>query len=521
MMLNKRLACSLLAAVLAALTWTLLFTTPVYADDCFRDPFNAADCMRTPGYREFVILLAAALNVTTVVIINTLAPFWEGLKLLDKTGKTAESLWNSIVAPFRPALSAAMKKEGADLADRTPELLKSLGITPPDENSTPVSTPVTQPGNTVDRIKSWNDAESYLRQQGVYEDLLNLNGNDPDYWKKMDDIMRRGKFKGIAVDYNKDGTFKATGPEKDGKIPKDIHIVVEEAEELSSIPEEIPPPKVEQPATKTGEPVEQDTKKAEEKKKPVKSTVVQPPKPPEVKKEVAPQSQPEKKKDTPSTEAKPRKWDSSVPVLGPAQSKPSPTGAEKSAYEDATPHQEEALHQAHEIAFSYADRAIEVLEAAKTRPNHIVELYFGIKGTGREDIGRINELIWRYDQVKKAMQDGVTYEVESTGPFALRPGIPIDPTAVGYVKRSPFSGQTYGDVHIVYPRFEPLGATEQGRAVLHEVTHRYLNTKDYAYQWEGRFRLLDKNARMLNADSMACFARDAAQPYLKRILPHP
>jgi hypothetical protein len=52
----------------------LLFPNPAYADDCLRDPLNAADCMRTTGARQVgsvVISLAGTLAATLVSIVSS------------------------------------------------------------------------------------------------------------------------------------------------------------------------------------------------------------------------------------------------------------------------------------------------------------------------------------------------------------------------------------------------------------------------------------------------------------------
>lgn len=54
----------------------LLFPNPAYADDCLRDPLNAADCMRTTGARQVgsvVISLAGTLAATLVSVVGSSA----------------------------------------------------------------------------------------------------------------------------------------------------------------------------------------------------------------------------------------------------------------------------------------------------------------------------------------------------------------------------------------------------------------------------------------------------------------
>lgn len=57
-----------LCAGFALLTW---MTPPmVLADDCLRDPLNAADCMRTPGYRETITIIFSGLPAIAAIVPN-------------------------------------------------------------------------------------------------------------------------------------------------------------------------------------------------------------------------------------------------------------------------------------------------------------------------------------------------------------------------------------------------------------------------------------------------------------------
>lgn len=46
--------------------------TTAYADDCLEDPLNAADCMRTGGYRQVLVVTFASLPTISVIIPNLL-----------------------------------------------------------------------------------------------------------------------------------------------------------------------------------------------------------------------------------------------------------------------------------------------------------------------------------------------------------------------------------------------------------------------------------------------------------------
>jgi hypothetical protein len=48
----------------------LLLPMTVYADDCLTDPLNAADCMRTPGYRQTMVFVFSALPTLSAILPN-------------------------------------------------------------------------------------------------------------------------------------------------------------------------------------------------------------------------------------------------------------------------------------------------------------------------------------------------------------------------------------------------------------------------------------------------------------------
>jgi len=48
----------------------LLLPMTVYADDCLTDPLNAADCMRTPGYRQTMVFVFSALPTISAILPN-------------------------------------------------------------------------------------------------------------------------------------------------------------------------------------------------------------------------------------------------------------------------------------------------------------------------------------------------------------------------------------------------------------------------------------------------------------------
>lgn len=63
----------LLWAAAQAIALSLILATPVYADDCLSDPLNAADCMRTTGFRQVISALVSLGGTIAVILINTLS----------------------------------------------------------------------------------------------------------------------------------------------------------------------------------------------------------------------------------------------------------------------------------------------------------------------------------------------------------------------------------------------------------------------------------------------------------------
>ncbi len=67
------LACWLVLAL------TLFLPEPAYADDCARDPLNAADCMRTGGFRQGITMVVGGAATAGVVLSNILTSTAGGL----------------------------------------------------------------------------------------------------------------------------------------------------------------------------------------------------------------------------------------------------------------------------------------------------------------------------------------------------------------------------------------------------------------------------------------------------------
>jgi len=52
--------------------FSLLFPTHVYADDCLTDPLNAADCMRTGGFRQGTSVVISVAGTLATILVNVL-----------------------------------------------------------------------------------------------------------------------------------------------------------------------------------------------------------------------------------------------------------------------------------------------------------------------------------------------------------------------------------------------------------------------------------------------------------------
>lgn len=61
----------------------------------------------------------------------------------------------------------------------------------------------------------------------------------------------------------------------------------------------------------------------------------------------------------------------------------------------------------------------------------------------------------------------------------------------------------YGDKHNMFmgPKYSRMNAFDRATVVIHECSHLALNTQDYAYIWEDKFRTLTPEEHAANADS--------------------
>lgn len=116
-----------LGLLLSALAFSLLFTTPVYADDCTRDPLNAADCMRTPGFRPVISIIISLGGAVAAVLVSIPSASAAGAGLPDTAPQGPPVIPASQSSP--PSLDYAQKAKDAILAgSQSPwfELIKNM-----------------------------------------------------------------------------------------------------------------------------------------------------------------------------------------------------------------------------------------------------------------------------------------------------------------------------------------------------------------------------------------------------------
>lgn len=172
-------------------------------------------------------------------------------------------------------------------------------------------------------------------------------------------------------------------------------------------------------------------------------------------------------------------------------------------FEDGTPDQEAVIKEANKKALDMTEAAIKRLDAAKLSPDPLVDQYFGITGTSDDDKKKLDELIGKFNKVKKGLEDGVSYEVENE---EIEPGKPF---TVAYVYTLPLGGGV-GDVHVCFPAFTTLNENEQASTIVHELTHYHAGTDNNAYSWQtAKWNGMSQEDQMNNADSLGKFAANS------------
>jgi len=98
---------------LQAVALTLLFTTPVSADDCLSDPFNAADCMRTGAFRQGISVLTSLGGTVGVILINALST-WASSTAAAGSAAAASAASAAAASAAAPGSTAAAPVTSAD-----------------------------------------------------------------------------------------------------------------------------------------------------------------------------------------------------------------------------------------------------------------------------------------------------------------------------------------------------------------------------------------------------------------------
>jgi hypothetical protein len=162
--------------------------------------------------------------------------------------------------------------------------------------------------------------------------------------------------------------------------------------------------------------------------------------------------------------------------------------------------EQKGLLGAHDNAEKMLDNAIVTLESAKETPNKLVEKYFGISGTSPEDQNKLDQLINKF-MVLREKSDDVTFQVDHEDP---------NTGVVAWTMVNTKTEQGVGNIHANNPLFSSNSKGEQSDTLIHEMSHYYAGTDDYAYQWQDKFDHLTQNEKMDNADSFSNFAFDCS-----------
>jgi len=108
------------ALLVMALLLLVMFFAPhtVYADHCLEDPLNAADCMRTPGFRPAINILANLLGMVPTMLAAQLAArglHGDFINRLSRIGDRSEENLKKLVPWIEEALKQAPGTDPAEL----------------------------------------------------------------------------------------------------------------------------------------------------------------------------------------------------------------------------------------------------------------------------------------------------------------------------------------------------------------------------------------------------------------------
>jgi len=152
---------------------------------------------------------------------------------------------SSLSGGLGPALDAGSRvlKPGSRIPGTSGPTTSGAGTGP---KTTGIGTATSPAGPTTDRIYDGKDAVRILKDMNIYEDIKNLDHDDPDYWDKFDRIIDKGSGDRRVVGTNFDRGEKSTGPIN----MDDIVIIVREP---AQPPQQAPPT---QPAEEDPEPTQ-------------------------------------------------------------------------------------------------------------------------------------------------------------------------------------------------------------------------------------------------------------------------
>lgn len=196
---------------MTALVLIFIPTDIAYAHDCEVEPWNLADCLRTPGYREWYITTMIALGVEPVLISL----------MLKKTGKRQMSdrdLNNWI----RQQINKALKKQaggavGPAAGSAAVDFLENL-INPPfpskpsnKQGPLPAKEPIPKDppyDYTPGQIMSGEAAKRFLRSTGAWEKLKGLKKGDSwdDKIRVMEGKSGKTPVTDFSIPWKDDGT---------------------------------------------------------------------------------------------------------------------------------------------------------------------------------------------------------------------------------------------------------------------------------------------------------------------------
>jgi hypothetical protein len=242
-----RFLCLCLLSWLIALGLALFLPSPVYADDCMWEPWNLADCLRTPGFREVYVAVLAGLGVGPAILAQILA---EASKSTLTDQDVNNLIWKKVFDRIKKWLGRnAARQVGANLAANSANILNNWDKSQP-QNQPPPSPPKIEPpvenifDFTPGRVISGPGAIEYLKQTGALERVKKLHkGDDWDTKiKSMDGDPGKPTVTDFVIKWTNNNTpdlknlvfvIPDTLPPASGPTPPDqeIELVQEELEE--------------------------------------------------------------------------------------------------------------------------------------------------------------------------------------------------------------------------------------------------------------------------------------------------